>query len=589
MTADVGVRRKDPALEALQSLDARALAAMERRELVRRLEPALSALGSAGDRASGAAVADAALRACQLLHTASRSREALMLASSALGFARMADDEILHRRALSTCGILCVDLGDPVAAIDHQVDALRLARDDRVAAGRAWSNIGLAMAAAGHSAMAARCYERALAVMEGTGGPLDARYVTLVNLAQMQFETGDYEDGLVSAHLALGSESTMLQRDPMMVLRLRRNLVRLLVAVGRVEDAEPHVLDAKLLAERIRTPRAAIAASLASGVYDLARGDADVGLTRLDTALAQAREMPGVLRDTLACVVRAEELAGHSERALLRLRELCDVLHASAVAAARQHIELASLADREQAAVAQEHAQARARLISKLGTPRQPDGWSALDRLGVTASVRMEPSGLHGKRVGALAKALALADGTDPLQSLEIGLACELHDIGMISVPEELLSKQPLSAELEHTIIERHVRAGAEILADDQHPRIFLAREVVRYHHAHWDGSGHPEQVAGTRIPYAARICAIADAYEDFVCGTRGRSRRTMDEALQRLRTQAGRMFDPQLVERFETMIRAETDDLGLDITAGPGMDNFQQLVSALQEDRGFV
>jgi hypothetical protein len=52
---------------------------------------------------------------------------------------------------------------------------------------------------------------------------------------------------------------------------------------------------------------------------------------------------------------------------------------------------------------------------------------------------------------------------------------------------------------------------------------------------------------------------------------------------------QAGHRYDPELVDRFESMIRAETDDLGLDLSAAAGMDNFQQLVSALQEDRGFV
>ena len=73
------------------------------------------------------------------------------------------------------------------------------------------------------------------------------------------------------------------------------------------------------------------------------------------------------------------------------------------------------------------------------------------------------------------------------------------------------------------------------------------------------------------------------------MCGTRGTRRNAMDTALQQLRQQAGRRYDPHLVERFETMIRAESDDLGLDISAGIGMDNYQQLVSALQEDRGFV
>jgi putative two-component system response regulator len=356
-----------------------------------------------------------------------------------------------------------------------------------------------------------------------------------------------------------------------------------------VEDAEPHVLDASTLAQRLRTPRAMIAASLTRAVYDLARGESDVGLTRLEAALEIAREVPAALRDALACVVRAEEMAGHSERALLRLGELSDLVYGPAIAAARQHIEFASIAEREHASGDPEQEQARARLISKLPTPRQPEGWSAFERLAVTACIRMEPTGLHGKRVGALAKALAMACGTDPLHALELGLACELHDIGMVSVSEEMLSKRVPTPDVHHAMVERHVNAGAQILSGDDHPRIFLAREVVRYHHAHWDGSGRPEGVAGARIPFAARVCAVADAYDEMVCGHRGAPRQTMDQALGHLRAQAGRRYDPDLVERFESMIRAESDDLGLDLSAGRGMENFQQLVSALQEDRGFV
>lgn len=587
MAAEACVQTADPALDILQSLDGR-VASLERADLARLLLPVVRRLEAPLGSHEFGNLAEAALTACRRLHARARSREALPLARALLARARGLSDSRLQCRMASVCGILHADVGDPVDAIEHHVEALRLAGDDRVTASLIWNNIGLAMSFAGHSAMASRCYDRALAAVEGLPGPLQARYAALANLAQSQFDTAAYEEGLVSACLALRDEGS--RGDPMDALLLRRNLVRLFVAVGRVEDAEPYVLDAATLAQRVRTPRAAIAASLARAVYDLARGEADVGLTRLDAALGLAREVPAALRDTLACVVRAEEMAGNSERALLRLGELSDLIYGPAVAAARQHIEIASVAEREHArGERQRQEQDRARLISKLRAPDRPGGWSAFERLAVTACIRVEPTGLHGKRVGALAKALAMASGIDPLHALEIGFACELHDIGMVSVTEEMLSNRPFVPGVEQAVIERHVRAGAEILSGDDHPRIFLAREVVRYHHAHWDGSGHPEGVAGLRIPFAARVCAVADTYDDLVCGTRGAPRRTMDGALEQMRAQAGRRLDPELVARFESMIRAESDDLGLDLSAGLGMENFQQLVSALQEDRGFV
>jgi putative two-component system response regulator len=127
------------------------------------------------------------------------------------------------------------------------------------------------------------------------------------------------------------------------------------------------------------------------------------------------------------------------------------------------------------------------------------------------------------------------------------------------------------------------------MLADDRHPRIFLAREIARYHHARWDGEGYPERVAGNRIPLAARLCAVADAYDAMVCGLGWREPRTMDDALADLRAQAGRQLDPRLVERFDDLIRTETEDLGMDLATENGMEGFHALVDALQEDRGFV
>jgi putative two-component system response regulator len=170
-----------------------------------------------------------------------------------------------------------------------------------------------------------------------------------------------------------------------------------------------------------------------------------------------------------------------------------------------------------------------------------------------------------------------------------MGLAAELHDIGMTSVPEGILRKRGALNDSERAIVRRHADAGAEILRDDRHPRIFIAREIAKYHHAHWDGAGHPERVGGKLIPLAARVCAVADAYDAMVCGIGWRPVKTMDQALEELRAQAGRQFDPELVDCFDAMIRTESEELGMDLASNSGMESFQELVDALQEDRGFV
>ncbi|HET9470749.1 MAG TPA: HD domain-containing phosphohydrolase, partial [Usitatibacter sp.] len=189
----------------------------------------------------------------------------------------------------------------------------------------------------------------------------------------------------------------------------------------------------------------------------------------------------------------------------------------------------------------------------------------------------------------ALSKALAAAAGVDPLQALEIGLAAEVHDIGLLSVPEEILAKRTPLSDGERAAVRRHVDAGAEILCDDRHPRVFLAREIAHYHHARWDAAGYPERVGGKFIPLPARICAVADAYDAMVSGIGGRERLTMDGALAELRRHAGTQFDPELVAVFDQLIRTESQDLGMDLASDAGMDGLQELLNSLQEDRGFV
>jgi putative two-component system response regulator len=589
MTPSDPVLQSTSPVEPLRSLERR-LPSLDRGELGRLLQPFVHRLQEPLPPAEVPEVVDAALALCRRLYSNARSGDALPLARAVLVQSTLARNPRLERRASTACGLLSADTADLVGAIEHHVRALRLAEGDPVEMSGIWNNIGLAMGIAGNYEMAGRCYQRALNFLECLPAPVYARYAACVNLAQSHFQIGGFEEGLQFACRALHEQTPdFREQDLHVALLLRRNLVRLLVALGRFAEAEPHVAEALALAEQLRTPRALIAASTARAVHELAIGRTDVALTRLEHALSRAREVPAALRDTLACVIRAEETAGNSERALLRLGELSDHVYRSAIERARQHVEIASLPTRAYTALDYDQEQARARLVSKVGPAGQPEGWDALERLGVSAVMRMDKSGWHGKRVGALSKALAMASGVDPLQALEIGLAAELHDIGMMSVPEEILAKQGPLSEAERTLVRRHVDAGAEILRDDRHPRIFLAREIARYHHTQWDGAGYPERVGGKLIPVAARMCAVADAYDAMVCGLGSARPKTMDQALGELRRKAGTQFDPELVVRFDGLIREETEDLGMDLSSNPGMESFQELVNALQEDKGFV
>ncbi len=81
----------------------------------------------------------------------------------------------------------------------------------------------------------------------------------------------------------------------------------------------------------------------------------------------------------------------------------------------------------------------------------------------------------------------------------------------------------------------------------------------------------------------------MADAYDSMVCGLDAGPAMTMDEALGELRRGAGNHFDPELVDAFASMIRDETADLGLDTATIAGLESFQELVTSLHDDRGFI
>src|SRR5690606_22806526 len=123
------------------------------------------------------------------------------------------------------------------------VQALRLAegRDDRVEASRIWNNIGAAIAITGNYEMAARCYQRALSLVEDEDSPVSPRYNACSNLADICYQLGRHDEGIEHAQRAIDEMTPeIVERDPHNVILLRRNLVRLMLARGRVGEAREH-------------------------------------------------------------------------------------------------------------------------------------------------------------------------------------------------------------------------------------------------------------------------------------------------------------------------------------------------------------
>ena len=172
-----------------------------------------------------------------------------------------------------------------------------------------------------------------------------------------------------------------------------------------------------------------------------------------------------------------------------------------------------------------------------------------VDALVSSLSHRDKNTAEHCRRVAALC--VAVGNNLMPAWDCRVlGFGALLHDIGKLGIPDRVLLKPgPLTAE-EWTVMRTHERHGIEIVsAAFDHKSL---TEIVGLHHAWYGGTtDSPELPKGEKIPLAARILAIADAFDAMVYERPYRKGRPPEDALFELRRCANIQFDPQLVERF--------------------------------------
>jgi diguanylate cyclase (GGDEF)-like protein len=127
--------------------------------------------------------------------------------------------------------------------------------------------------------------------------------------------------------------------------------------------------------------------------------------------------------------------------------------------------------------------------------------------------------------------------------------AAELHDVGKVAIPDQILSKAGPLTEDEWTFVRRHTLAGERIIAAA--PALTAVARLVRSSHERWDGTGYPDGLAGEAIPLGARIVAVADAFDAMTSGRPYRAAISHEQALAELHRCAGTQFDPTVVAAF--------------------------------------
>ena len=161
-------------------------------------------------------------------------------------------------------------------------------------------------------------------------------------------------------------------------------------------------------------------------------------------------------------------------------------------------------------------------------------------------------TGGHLHRVASYASRLCSKLGMSPNERETIIKGAMLHDLGMIGVPEELISKTDYTDE-ERAIVNDHTRMGASILEPMRTFRSFVP--IVRWHHERLDGTGFPDGLKGDQIPLEAQIVGIANRFDDI----HHEEGLTEDEALERLAGEAaGGGYDVDLVRLFSESLRED-------------------------------
>lgn len=169
--------------------------------------------------------------------------------------------------------------------------------------------------------------------------------------------------------------------------------------------------------------------------------------------------------------------------------------------------------------------------------------------LGEAVECRSLETGAHVKRVGKMAKFLALQVGIEQEQADVIEYAAPLHDIGKVGIPDAILEKPGRLTDEERAVMMTHSRIGEKLLDSSERKILKVAAKIAGQHHEHWDGSGYPYGYAGEQIDVAARITGLCDVLDALASERCYKKPWSYEQIQDYLKQNAGSQFDPKLVE----------------------------------------
>ncbi|MDH3335310.1 MAG: response regulator [Rhodospirillaceae bacterium] len=175
--------------------------------------------------------------------------------------------------------------------------------------------------------------------------------------------------------------------------------------------------------------------------------------------------------------------------------------------------------------------------------------------LGRASEYKDNETGMHVIRMSKMSQIIAREAGMSEADCELILHASPMHDVGKIGIPDAVLLKPGKLDADEWEVMKRHAEMGVEILGDHPSPLMEMARQVAHTHHEKWDGSGYPRGLSGENIPLVGRITALADVFDALTSERPYKEAWPVEKAVDLIKEQSGKHFDPELVEIFLKLI----------------------------------
>lgn len=283
-------------------------------------------------------------------------------------------------------------------------------------------------------------------------------------------------------------------------------------------------------------------------------GSGYAGSAALERTPVSVPDLPGTPGEfERSSYLRAEGFIGYYAVPLLakgQLKGVLEIFHRKPLAPESEWTAfLSALAG--QAAIALDNATLlsdlqRANVDLTLAYDKTLEGWSRM------VDLRDRETEDHTRRVTDLTVRLARVLGVPDEQLVHIRRGALLHDIGKLGVPDGILHKPGPLTDEEWVVMRKHpVVAHASLWPT---PYLRPALDIPRSHHEKWDGTGYPDGLKGDQIPLAARIFAVVDVYDALTSDRPYRKAWAKERALDYIREQSGKHFDPAIVAEFLQM-----------------------------------